>query len=106
MENNIPIHLQEVIFASSDTAISRQLGKLEESGQIKKIAPRIYTSNFNETAEIIIRRNIFTILGKLYPGAKKPSSSTFPASIWFYVIGVCFVGCTAQNKRYNHYRNQ
>ena len=69
MENNIPIHLQEVIFASSDTAISRQLGKLEESGQIKKIAPRIYTSNFNETAEIIIRRNIFTILGKLYPGA-------------------------------------
>jgi len=69
MENNIPIHLQEVIFASSDTAISRQLGKLEESGQIKKIAPRIYTSNFNETAEVIIRRNIFTILGKLYPGA-------------------------------------
>ena len=69
MENNIPIHLQEVIFASSDTALSRQLGKLEESGQIKKIAPRIYTSNFNETAEIIIRRNIFTILGKLYPGA-------------------------------------
>lgn len=69
MENNIPIHLQEVIFASSDTAISRQLGKLEESGQIKKIAPRIYTSNFNEPAEVIIKRNIFTILGKLYPGA-------------------------------------
>jgi Fic family protein len=69
MENNIPIHLQEVIFASSDTTISRQLGKLEETGQIKKIAPRIYTSNFNESEEIIIRRNIFTILGKLYPGA-------------------------------------
>ncbi|MDD5151986.1 MAG: Fic family protein [Flavobacterium sp.] len=69
MENNIPIHLQEVIFASSDTAISRQLGKLEETGQIKKIAPRIYTSNFNEPEDVIIRRNIFTILGKLYPGA-------------------------------------
>lgn len=69
MENNIPIHLQEVIFASSDTAISRQLGKLEETGQIKKIAPRIYTSNFNESTDVIIRRNIFTILGKLYPGA-------------------------------------
>ncbi|MNQ12181.1 Fic/DOC family protein [compost metagenome] len=69
MENNIPIHLQEVIFASSDTAISRQLGKLEETGQIKKIAPRIYTSNFNESADVIIKRNIFTILGKLYPGA-------------------------------------
>lgn len=69
MENNIPIHLQEVIFASSDTALSRQLGKLEETGQIKKIAPRIYTSNFNESEDVIIRRNIFTILGKLYPGA-------------------------------------
>ena len=69
MENNIPIHLQEVIFASGDTAISRQLRKLEETKQIKKIAPRIYTSNFNESEEVIIRRNIFTILGKLYPGA-------------------------------------
>ncbi|WP_348800566.1 Fic family protein [Flavobacterium adhaerens] len=69
MENNIPIHLQEIIFATSDRALNRQLGKLEEEGQIKKIAPRIYTSNFNESEETIIRRNIFTILGKLYPGA-------------------------------------
>lgn len=69
MENKIPIHLQEVIFATSDKAISKQLGKLEKAGKIKKIAPRIYTSNLNESKEIIIRRNIFTILGKLYPGA-------------------------------------
>ncbi|UGS22701.1 Fic family protein [Flavobacterium channae] len=69
MENNIPIHLQEIIFATSDTALNRQLSKLEKEGQIKKIAPRIYTSNFNESKEVIIRRNIFTILGKLYPGA-------------------------------------
>ena len=69
MENNIPIHLQEIIFATSDIALNRQLSKLENEGQIKKIAPRIYTSNFNESEEIIIRRNIFTILGKLYPGA-------------------------------------
>lgn len=69
MENNIPIHLQEVICTSSDAAINKQLRKLEETKQIKKIAPRIYTSNFNEAEEVIIRRNIFTILGKLYPGA-------------------------------------
>lgn len=69
MENNVPIHLQEIIFTSSDTAISRQLLKLAETGQIKKIAPRIYTSNFYEPKDVIIRRNIFTILGKLYPGA-------------------------------------
>jgi hypothetical protein len=69
MENKIPIHLQEIIFATSDIALNRQLRKLEEEGKIKKIAPRIHTSNFNESDEIIIRRNIFTILGKLYPGA-------------------------------------
>lgn len=69
MENNIPIHFQEIIFATSDSALNRQLSKLEKEGHIKKIAPRIYTSNLNESAEIIIRRNLFTILGKLYPGA-------------------------------------
>lgn len=69
MENNIPIHLQEVIFRSNDVALNKQLAKLESAGQIKKISPRIYTSNFNEPEETIIRRNIFTILGKLYPGA-------------------------------------
>lgn len=69
MENNIPIHLQEIIFATSDSALNKQLSKLEKEGQIKKIAPRIYSSNFNESEDIIIKRNIFSILGKLYPGS-------------------------------------
>lgn len=69
MENKIPLQLQEIIFASSDANVSRQLGKLEKSGQIKKIAPRVYTSNFDDSAEVIIKKNIFTILGKLYPGS-------------------------------------
>lgn len=37
MENNVPIHLQEIIFASSDSAIRRQLSVLEEKKQIKKL---------------------------------------------------------------------
>ena len=41
----------------------------------KKIAPRIYTSNFNEPEDVIIRRYIFTILGKLYPSAVLSLSS-------------------------------
>lgn len=69
MEKNLPEQLQEVIFASSNSNISRQLGKLEKNGKIKKIAPRIYTSNFNDSPEEIVKRNIFTILGKLYSGA-------------------------------------
>lgn len=69
MENILPIQLQEVIFSSSDTAISKQISKLEKTGKIRKIAPRIYTSNFIDNDEVIIRRNIFNILGKLYPGS-------------------------------------
>ncbi len=69
MENNLPIHLQEIIFATSDIALNRQISRLEKETKIKKIAPRIYTSNFDESEDVIIRRNIFTILGKLYPGS-------------------------------------
>ena len=38
-------------------------------GLLRKIAPRIYTTNLEETPEIVIRRNLFYILGQLYPKA-------------------------------------
>ena len=69
MEKKLPIHLQEIIFSSSDKSLSKQISKLEKAGQIKKIAPRIYTSNFIDQPEEIITKNIFTILGTLYPNS-------------------------------------
>ncbi|KKL80195.1 hypothetical protein LCGC14_2007170 [marine sediment metagenome] len=69
MEKKLPILLQEVIFGSSDSNISKQISKLNKSGKIRKIAPKLYTSNQYDTAEEIIRRNLFSILGHLYPGA-------------------------------------
>jgi hypothetical protein len=69
MEKILPIHLQEVIFSSSDPNISKQISKLEKAGKIRKIAARVYTSNFSEKPDTIIRRNLFVILGKLYPNA-------------------------------------
>lgn len=69
MENNLPIHLQEVVFGSSDPNISKKISKLEKGGKLKKIAPRLYTGNLEESPETIVRRNIFTILGKLFSGA-------------------------------------
>ncbi|WP_184547872.1 Fic family protein [Mucilaginibacter sp. FT3.2] len=68
MDKNVPLHLQEIIFASSDTTISRNIGKLEKQGRLRKIAPKIYSPVSDESAETIIRRNIFQILGHLYPG--------------------------------------
>lgn len=69
MENILPIHLQEVIFSSSDPKLSKQISKLEKAGKLKKIAARIYSPNFTDSPEAIVRRNLFAILGKLYPGS-------------------------------------
>lgn len=80
MENILPVHLQEVIFGSSDKKISRQISILLKKGKIRKIAPRIYTSNLNEPIEDIIRRNLFQILGKQYPGALLSHRSAFEYS--------------------------
>lgn len=77
MENKLPLHLQEVIFSSRDPKISNQISKLLKLGVVRKIAPRIYTSNFEESAEGIIRRGLFQILGTLYPGTLLSHRSAF-----------------------------
>ena len=61
MEKIIPIHMQEVIFGSSDSSISKQISKLEKAGKIRKIAPRLYSSNLTDTPETIVIRNLFSI---------------------------------------------
>jgi len=69
MEKNLPRHIQEIIFSSSNKSLSKQISKLEKNGEIKRIAPRIYTSNFTDKPEKIIKRNIFTIIGTQYPNS-------------------------------------
>lgn len=64
-----PLKVQEVIFASSDKAESRRITTLSKKGEIRKIAPRIYTSNFSDEPAAIIKRNWFHVLSSLYPDA-------------------------------------
>jgi hypothetical protein len=64
-----PSKVQEVLFASSDKAESRRITTLLKKGEIRKIAPRIYTSNFSDEPAAIIKRNWFHILSGLYPDA-------------------------------------
>ena len=77
MEKILPIHLQEVIFSSSDPKISKQISRLEKSGKIRKIARRVYSSNLTDKPEEIIRRNLFRVLGRLYPGSVLSHRSAF-----------------------------
>tara|TARA_R110002049_G_scaffold307628_1_gene508682 strand:+ start:1220 stop:2698 length:1479 start_codon:yes stop_codon:yes gene_type:complete len=77
VEKNIPIHLQEIIYGSSDSATSQQISKLEKEGTIRKLSNRVYTSNLVDSLEDITRRNLFSILGHLYPGALLSHRSAF-----------------------------
>lgn len=57
MDKNPPLHLQEIIFSSSDPATSRAISKLGKEGKVRKIASRIYTPNLQEDPSEIVKRN-------------------------------------------------
>lgn len=60
---------REIIFGSSDTEVSRTISALEAQGKVRKLAPKIYTTNLIDEPVNIIRRNLIDILAKRYPGA-------------------------------------
>ena len=49
---------KEIIFGSSDPNVSRMLSKKEKDGVLRKVAPRIYTTNLIDSLENIVRRNL------------------------------------------------
>ncbi len=77
MEKNPPLHLQEILFATSDKAGSARLTALSKAGRIRKIAQKVYTSNLTDTPETIVGRNLFMILGHLFPKAVISHRSAF-----------------------------
>lgn len=64
-----PPSFNEIVMGSSDKTTSDKISRMVKKGKLLKIAPKIYTSNLNDTPERIIKRNVFYILGKLYPKA-------------------------------------
>ena len=77
MDKSLPLELQEIIFSSSDTTLSRKINKMKAEGKLRKLAPKIYTPNMDEEPEDIIKRNIFSIIGHLYSGAVLSHRSAF-----------------------------
>ncbi len=77
VEKNPKVQLNEVLFGSSDKRISAQLSRLQKQGLIRKIAPRIYTPNLKDPAEAILRRQLFWVLERLFPGALLSHRSAF-----------------------------
>ena len=76
MEKNALLS-HEIVMASSDKATNNFISKMKKEGRIVKIAAKIYTTNLNDKPENIIRRNLFFILGELYPDAVMSHRSAF-----------------------------
>ena len=71
---------KEIIFGTSDAVESRRITKMEKDGKLKKIAPRIYTSNLLDSESNIIRRNLFEIIAWRLPNAIISHRSAFSMS--------------------------
>jgi hypothetical protein len=65
MEETLP----ELLFTSSNDAQGRLCRRLLKMGKVRKLVPRVYTSNLSESLPAIVQRNLYPILAKLFPGA-------------------------------------
>ncbi|MCR5414656.1 MAG: Fic family protein [Kiritimatiellae bacterium] len=62
--------LNEVIIGSTRPDIAKLLSSLKQQGRVVKLASRVYTTNLTDSPENIVRRNLWTIVGRLWPGAR------------------------------------
>lgn len=62
-------NLHEIVFASSDKSVSKKVRQQLKNGQLREIAPRVYTTNLSDDAGKIVLRNWFYILSHLFPDA-------------------------------------
>jgi hypothetical protein len=92
--------LPDVFLSTTET--SAAVARMVSRGEVRKIGPRLYTPNPSDTAETIIGRNLWPVIGLLFPQAivshrtaltQKPTPGgtvflTLPMSVRF--------GCRAQ----------
>ncbi len=57
----------EIILSSGNNKVSQAIRRAVQNRELRKIAPKIYTSNFTDQPEQIIKRNRYQLLGLLFP---------------------------------------
>lgn len=58
--------LPEVFLSTTPTR--RNISRWTRSGLVRQLAPRLYTRNLKDEPEAIIRRNLWFVVGLLFPG--------------------------------------
>lgn len=69
MERTIRPPDLEIVFGSADTRISTQISREVRAGRLRRIAPKLYTSNLKDTPASVVQRNLYAILGHYFPKA-------------------------------------
>ncbi len=59
----------EIVFGSPEPRVSVAISRDVKAGRLKRIAPKLYTSNLKDAPSSIIQRNLYVILGHYFPGA-------------------------------------
>jgi hypothetical protein len=57
----------EVIVSTDE--ISPAVSRAVKAGRLRKLGPRLYTRNLVDPPESVVRRNLWQIAGRLFPGA-------------------------------------
>ncbi len=70
-------NITEILMGTRDKGKSAEMSSMMKAGLLRKIAPKVYTTNMEDSPEEIIRHNIFFILGQLYPQAVISHRSAF-----------------------------
>ena len=58
-----PSNLPEIVFASSDSQISRQISDLLAEGILRRLLPRVYTANLQDEKSLLVLTKHGSILG-------------------------------------------
>lgn len=61
--------LQEIVYGSAEPKESIAISREVRAGRLRRIAPKLYTTNLKDPPESIIRRHLYRILARYYPGA-------------------------------------
>lgn len=59
--------LSEVFLATADT--SSQLSREARAGRVRRLGARLYTTNLKDPPESVVKRNMWPIVGLLFPGS-------------------------------------
>ncbi len=62
-------HAQEIVYGSATPKESVAISREVRAGRLRRIAPKLYTTNLKDPPESIIRRHLYRILARYYPGA-------------------------------------